>query len=80
MQWDPLLAVIIPLGLVVNIVMLLTNTTQTVDTLAFGTTGILVAFGALVSIVTNSYVFGIIAAIPNVIVIMVLSDYTAPFG
>lgn len=69
--------IIIPLGLVVNIVMLLTNTTQTVDVdiwdywhFAFT--------GALVSIVTNSYVFGIIAAILNMIVIMVLGDYTAP--
>ena len=66
--------IIIPLGLVVNIV---TNTTQTVDVdiwdywhFAFT--------GALVSIVTNSYVFGIIAAILNMIVIMVLGDYTAP--
>ena len=69
--------IIIPLGLVVNIVMLLTNTTQTVDVdiwdywhFAFT--------GALVSIVTNSYVCGIIAAILNMIVIMVLGDYTAP--
>ena len=69
--------IIIPLGLVVNIVTLLTNTTQTVDVdiwdywhFAFT--------GALVSIVTNSYVFGIIAAILNMIVIMVLGDYTAP--
>ena len=69
--------IIIPLGLVVNIVMLLTNTTQTVDVdiwdywqFAFS--------GASVSIVTNSYVFGIIAAILNMIVIMVLGDYTAP--
>ena len=69
--------IIIPLGLVVNIVMLLTNTTQTVDVdiwdywhFAFT--------GALVSIVTNCYVFGIIAAILNMIVIMVLGDYTAP--
>ena len=69
--------IIIPLGLVVNIVMLLTNTTQTVDVdiwdywhFAFT--------GALVSIVTTSYVFGIIAAILNMIVIMVLGDYTAP--
>ena len=69
--------IIIPLGLVVNIVMLLTNTTQTVDVdiwdywhFAFT--------GALVSIVTNSYVFGIIAAILDMIVIMVLGDYTAP--
>ena len=69
--------IIIPLGLVVYIVMLLTNTTQTVDVdiwdywhFAFT--------GALVSIVTNSYVFGIIAANLNMNVIMVLGDYTAP--
>ena len=69
--------IIIPLGLAVNIVMLLTNTTQTVDVdiwdywhFAFT--------GALVAIVTDSIVWGIIAAVLNMIIIMVLGDYTAP--
>ena len=65
--------IIIPLGLVVNIVMLLTNTTQTVDVDSWDYWHF-----AFTSIVTNSYVFGIIAAILNMIVIMVLGDYTAP--
>lgn len=69
--------IIIPLGLIVNIVMLLTNTTQTVDVdiwdywhFAFT--------GALVTIVTDSLPMGIIAAILNMVIIMVLGDYTAP--
>ena len=69
--------IIIPLGLAVNIVMLLTNTTQTVDVdiwdywhFAFT--------GALVAIVTDSLMWGIIAAILNMVIIMVLGDYTAP--
>ncbi len=68
---------IIPLGLVVNIVMLLTNTTQTVDVdiwdywhFAFT--------GALVAIVTDNIMYGFIAAIINMVIIMVLGDYTAP--
>lgn len=69
--------IIIPLGLVINIVMLLTNTTQTVDVdiwdywhFAFT--------GALVAIVSDNIAFGIIAAIINMVIIMVLGDYTAP--
>lgn len=69
--------IIIPLGLAVNIVMLLTNTTQTVDVdiwdywhFAFT--------GALVAIVTNNIMWGIVAAILNMIIVMVLGDYTAP--
>ncbi len=69
--------IIIPLGLIVNIVMLLTNTTQTVDVdiwdywhFAFT--------GALVAIVTDNLVLGIVAAILNMVIIMVLGDYTAP--
>ncbi|MDY2787795.1 MAG: PTS transporter subunit IIC [Atopobium sp.] len=69
--------IIIPLGLLVNIVMLLTNTTQTVDVdiwdywhFAFT--------GALLAIVTNSIAFGIVAAVLNMVIIMVLGDYTAP--
>lgn len=69
--------IIIPLGLIVNIVMLLTNTTQTVDVdiwdywhFAFT--------GALVAILTKSLPLGIVAAIVNMVIIMVLADYTAP--
>lgn len=69
--------IVIPLGLIVNIVMLLTNTTQTVDVdiwdywhFAFT--------GALVAIVCDNMVLGIIAAVLNMIIIMVIGDYTAP--
>lgn len=69
--------IIIPLGLVVNFLMLLTNTTQTVDVdiwdywhFAFT--------GALVAILTDNVAFGIAAAVINMVIIMVLGDYTAP--
>ncbi len=68
--------IIIPVGLIVNIAMLLTNTTQTVDVdiwdywhFAFT--------GALVAISTGSQMMGVIAAILNMIIIMVIGDYTA---
>ena len=70
-------ALIIPIGLVVNIVMLLTNTTQTLDIdiwdfwhFAFT--------GALVTGATGSIMYGIIAAVLNMIIIMVIADLTAP--
>ena len=69
--------VIIPVCLLVNIVMIITNTTQTVDVdiwdywhFAFT--------GALVAIVTGSQAMGLIAAVLNMIIIMVIGDYTAP--
>ena len=69
--------IIIPLGLVVNIVMLFTNTTQTVDVdiwdywhFAFT--------GALVAIITDTLWLGILAAVVNMVIIMVLGDVTAP--
>ncbi|HJE96032.1 PTS galactitol transporter subunit IIC [Ligilactobacillus acidipiscis] len=69
--------IIIPLGLLVNIIMLLTNTTQTVDVdiwdywhFAFT--------GALVAILTRSIFLGIIIAVINMVIIMVLGDITAP--
>lgn len=69
--------VIIPVCLLVNIVMLLTNTTQTIDVdiwdywhFAFT--------GALVAIVTGSQAMGLIAAVLNMVIIMVIGDYTAP--
>lgn len=69
--------IIIPLGLVVNIVMLLTNTTQTIDVdiwdywhFAFT--------GALVAILTDNMMYGIAAAVINMVIVMVLGDVTAP--
>lgn len=69
--------IIIPLGLVVNIVMLLTNTTQTIDVdiwdywhFAFT--------GALVAILTDNMIYGIAAAVINMVIVMVLGDVTAP--
>lgn len=69
--------VIIPVCLLVNIIMLLTNTTQTVDVdiwdywhFAFT--------GSLVAIVTGSQAIGLLAAVLNMIIIMVIADYTAP--
>lgn len=69
--------VIIPVCLLVNIIMIITNTTQTVDVdiwdywhFAFT--------GALVAIVTGSQTMGLIAAILNMVIIMVIGDYTAP--
>lgn len=69
---------IIPIGLITNIVMLLTNTTQTVnidiwDYWHFAFTG------ALVAILTDSVGIGIAAAVFNMIIVMVLGDYTAPY-
>ena len=68
--------VIIPVCLLTNIVMLLTNTTQTVDVdiwdywhFAFT--------GALVAALTGSQIYGIIAAVFNMVIIMVLGDWTA---
>lgn len=68
--------VIIPVCLVVNIIMLLTNTTQTIDVdiwdywhFAFT--------GALVAVVTGSQAMGLVAAILNMVIIMVIADYTA---
>lgn len=68
---------IIPVCLIVNIVMLLTNTTQTIDVdiwdywhFAFT--------GSLVYIVTgNNLLYGLLAAIFNMMIIMVLGDWTA---
>lgn len=69
--------VIIPVCLLVNIVMIITNTTQTIDVdiwdywhFAFT--------GALVAIVTGSQTLGLVAAVLNMIIIMVIGDYTAP--
>lgn len=69
--------IIIPLSLLVNVVMLLTNTTQTADVDIWNYWHF--AFtGALVAIVTNNVAFGIVAAIINEVVVLVIGDVTAP--
>lgn len=69
-------AYIIPLGVIINVVMLLTNTTQTINVdvwnywhLAFT--------GAMVHSLTGSLTMGMVAAILNMIVILVIADRTA---
>jgi PTS system galactitol-specific IIC component len=69
--------VVIPVCLLVNIIMLLTNTTQTIDIdiwdywhFAFT--------GALVAILTGNEGLGILAAVLNEVIVLVLGDYTAP--
>lgn len=69
-------AYIIPVCLAVNIVMILTGTTQTIDVdiwdywhFAFT--------GSLVAIATGNILYGILAAIFNMVIIMVLGDLTA---
>ena len=69
--------IIIPLGLLVNIVMLVTNTTQTADVDIWNYWHF--AFtGALVAIVTNNVALGICAAIINEVVVLIIGDVTAP--
>ena len=69
--------IIIPLALLVNVVMLLTNTTQTADVDIWNYWHF--AFtGALVAIVTNTVGLGIFAAIINEVVVLIIGDVTAP--
>lgn len=68
---------IIPIGIIINVIMLVSKTTQTVnvdiwDYWHFAFTG------ALVQSYTGSIWMGIIAAALNMIIIMVLGDWTAP--
>ena len=68
---------IIPIGLAVNVVMLLTNTTQTVDIDIWNYWHF--AFtGSLVAVLTNELWMGLAAAVINIVIVMVLADYTAP--
>jgi len=70
-------ALIIPLGLVINIVMLLTRTTRTVNIDIWNYWHF--AFtGALVSAATNSLVLGLVASAVDMIIVMVLADLTGP--
>lgn len=69
--------IIIPIGLIGNIVMLLTNTTQTLDVDIWNYWHF--AFtGSLIYVLTGNFAYGIIAAILNMVIIMVIGDYTAP--
>ena len=69
--------IIIPIGLIVNIVMLLTNTTQTLDVDIWNYWHF--AFtGSLIYVLTGNFAYGIIAAMLNMVIIMVIGDYTAP--
>ncbi|MGI6229690.1 MAG: PTS galactitol transporter subunit IIC [Tractidigestivibacter sp.] len=69
--------VIIPLGLLVNVIMLLTNTTQTADVDIWNYWHF--AFtGALVAIVTDSVALGLCAAVINEVIVLVIGDVTAP--
>ncbi|WP_373897373.1 PTS galactitol transporter subunit IIC [Haloimpatiens sp. FM7315] len=69
-------ALMIPIGLIVNIVMLITKTTQTVNIDIWNYWHF--AFtGAMVSVLTGSTLWGIFAAVINMIVIMVIGDLTA---
>ncbi|MDJ1121513.1 PTS transporter subunit IIC [Olsenella sp. YH-ols2217] len=69
--------IIIPLALAVNLVMLLTNTTQTADVDIWNYWHF--AFtGALVAIVCDSVWLGIAAAVINEVIVLVIGDLTAP--
>lgn len=69
-------AVVIPIGLAVNIIMILTKTTQTVNIDVWNFWHY--AFtGAVVSFATDSFVFGMIAAALQAAITLVLADWTA---
>lgn len=70
-------ALIIPLGLAVNLIMLFTNTTQTVNIDIWNYWHF--AFtGALVAGATGSTTYGLVAAALNMAIVMVIADLTAP--
>lgn len=70
-------AMIIPLCLLVNIIMLVTNTTQTVNVDIWNYWHF--AFtGSLVAGVTGNMAYGFIAAAVNMVIVMVIADMTAP--
>lgn len=69
--------IMIPFGLAINIIMLITNTTQTIDVdiwdywhFAFT--------GALVVALTGNFYIGLIATAVNMVITMVIGDWTAP--
>ncbi len=68
---------IIPVCLLVNIIMIVTQTTQTVDVDIWNYWHF--AFtGSLITAVTGSLPLGLIAAVANEVIILVLGDVTAP--
>lgn len=70
-------AMVIPLGLLVNVAMLLTNTTQTLNVDIWNYWHF--AFtGAMVAGVTGNIGYGFIAAAVNMVIVMVIGDRTAP--
>ncbi len=70
-------AIIIPLGLLVNIIMLFTKTTQTIDVDIWNYWHF--AFtGSLVAILTGNLAVGVAAAVINEVVVLVMADLTAP--
>ena len=67
---------IIPICIIINIIMLVTNTTQTLNVDIWNYWHF--AFtGSLVSLATDSLVWGIIAASINMIIIIIIADLTA---
>lgn len=69
--------IIIPLGLLVNVIMLLTNTTQTINIDIWNYWHF--AFtGAMVQSLTGSLAMGVAAAALNMVIVMVIADRTAP--
>ncbi len=70
-------AIIIPLGLLVNVIMLFTKTTQTIDIDIWNYWHF--AFtGSLVAILTGNVGIGIAAAVIDEVIILVMADLTAP--
>lgn len=68
---------IIPLGIIVNLVMLLTNTTQTVDVDIWNYWHF--AFtGSIVAIITDNIMIGFAVAVINMVIVLILGDITAP--
>jgi len=70
-------ALIIPIGLLVNIIMLVTKTTKTVD-VDFWNYWHFAFTGALIVAATGNMTLGIIGAIINVIIVLKIADWTAP--
>ena len=70
-------SLIIPVCLLVNIIMIVTQTTQTVDVDIWNYWHF--AFtGSLITAVTGSLPLGLVAAVANEVIILVLGDVTAP--
>ena len=69
--------IIIPIGLLVNVIMLLTNTTQTINIDIWDYWHFAFA-GALVTALTGSVPLGILAGVLKMIIVMVMADWTAP--